>query len=213
MSDGADQSYEAYFVGKELTTDWTSRNYRLWADLLATRRNDPLRVLEIGSWEGRSALFFLNYLPHCTIVCIDTFGGCVEHKRWPLWQRIWQLKPIEKRFDRNLAPFGTRVRKIKERSLRALGQMGIERQRFDVIYVDGSHLAIDVYRDGLLAFPLLAPGGVIIFDDYKRRAGPEMHRPSIGIDALLATAGQNFDEIFRGHQLILCKRSDKALAT
>lgn len=208
MSHERDHSFGGYFVGKELTTDWTSRNYQLWADLFAARRNDPLRVLEIGSWEGRSALFFLNYLPQCTIVCVDTFGGAIEHKTWPLWQRIWQLKPIERRFDRNLAQFGARVRKIKDRSLRALGQLGIERQRFDVVYVDGSHLAIDVYRDGILAFPLLVPDGIIIFDDYKRRVGPEMHWPSVGIDAFLASVEQNFDELFRGHQLIIGKRAD-----
>ena len=44
------ESFEAYFTGAELTTDWTSRNYALWADLLAPRRHAPLRLLEIGSW-------------------------------------------------------------------------------------------------------------------------------------------------------------------
>src|ERR1700747_2099628 len=111
---------ETYFVGKELTTNWISRNHQLWADVLAPRREEPLRILEIGSWEGRSALFFLNYLPRASIVCVDTFAGSVEHRSWPLWRRVWQLTGIERRFDRNLAPFGERVQKRKEDSLVAL---------------------------------------------------------------------------------------------
>ncbi len=196
---------ESYFVGKQLTTNWTSRNYKLWADVLAPRRDEPLRILEIGSWEGRSALFFLNYLPHATIVCVDTFAGSIEHRTWPLWQRIWQLNSIEKRFDNNLAPFAHRVQKCKEESLVALGKFGIEGLRFDVVYVDGSHLAIDVYRDGVLAWPLVAPGGTVIFDDYQRKQGPEKDRPQVGIDAFLETVKEDFEALFRGHQIVIRK--------
>jgi predicted O-methyltransferase YrrM len=41
--------------------------------LLHSLREKPARIFEIGSWEGRSALFFLNYLPLSNIVCIDPF--------------------------------------------------------------------------------------------------------------------------------------------
>ena|SRR5215472_17578497 len=44
----------------------------------ARLRKAPLRIVEIGSWEGRSALFFLKYLPYSSIVCIDTFQGTPE---------------------------------------------------------------------------------------------------------------------------------------
>jgi hypothetical protein len=196
---------EAYFDGKELTTNWTCTNYQLWADILSSRREESLQILEIGSWEGRSALFFLNYLPKARIVCVDTFAGSIEHRSWPIWQRIWQLRGIEGRFDRNLAQFGERVQKRKENSLVALGELGIEGQRFDLIYVDGSHLAIDVYRDGVLAWALTAPGGIIIFDDYQRRRGPECELPHIGIDAFIETVKGSFEELFRGHQIVIRK--------
>lgn len=196
---------ESYFAGKELTTNWTSRNYQLWADILAPRREEPLRILEIGSWEGRSALFFLNYLPHASIVCVDTFAGSIEHRAWPWSQRIRQLKSIEQRFDRNLAPFAHRVQKLKEESLVAVGTLGLEGRRFDLVYVDGSHLAIDVYRDGVGAWPLVAPGGIVMFDDYQRKLGPESDLPRVGIDAFLETVKDHYQELFRGHQLIIRK--------
>ena len=196
---------ETYFAGKELTTNWTSRNYHLWADVLAPQREQPLRILEIGSWEGRSALFFLNYLPNAHIVCVDTFAGSREHRTWPWWRRIRQLRGIEGRFDRNLATFGDRVRKIKDDSLHAVGRLGIEGQRFDVVYVDGSHLALDVYRDGVLAWALVVRGGILMFDDYQRKQGPEREVPGIGIDAFLAAVNGDYEELVRGHQIIIRK--------
>jgi hypothetical protein len=196
---------ESYFVGKEFTTNWTSLNYQVWADTLAPLRNEPLRILEIGSWEGRSAVFFLNFFPHAGITCVDTFAGSIEHRTWPWWQRLRQLKPIEDRFDRNLAPFGQRVRKLKDDSLSAMGALGISGERFDLVYVDGSHLAIDVYRDGVLAWPLVAPGGILIFDDYQRPLGPAKDLPRVGIDAFLETVKDNYDELFRGRQIIIRK--------
>jgi hypothetical protein len=62
-----DIDVEGWYAGKDFTTDWTTAYFRGWADLLAARRHESLRVLEIGSWEGRSAILFLNYLPHCHI--------------------------------------------------------------------------------------------------------------------------------------------------
>lgn len=203
MSGGDD--YESYFVGSKFTTNWTSRNYKLWAGLLESRRDDSLRLLEIGSWEGRSALFFLNYFPRATLVCIDTFAGSIEHRSWPFAQRWRQLRGIEARFDHNVARFGIRAEKIKADSAVALGQLGLARRRFDFIYVDGSHLALDVYRDGMLAWPLLVPGGIIIFDDYQRKRGPAQDLPGVGIDAFLEMVGSGYEELFRGHQIAIRK--------
>src|SRR5205085_11035594 len=114
-------------------TNWGLQHHQLWAEILAPRREEPLRILEIGSWEGQSALFFLNHLPRASIVCVDTFAGSVEHRAWPRWQRESQLSSIEQRFDLNLAAFADRVQKRKEDSLVALGKLGIEGQRFDLV--------------------------------------------------------------------------------
>ena len=37
---------------------------------------------------------------------------------------------------------------------------------FDFIYIDGSHIAKDVLTDACMAWPLLMPKGLMVFDDY-----------------------------------------------
>jgi hypothetical protein len=49
---------------RTFSSDWAAANFFTWAELLHPLQRQPLRILEIGSWEGRSALFFLNYLPY-----------------------------------------------------------------------------------------------------------------------------------------------------
>jgi hypothetical protein len=41
-----------YFAAKQLTSDWTTYNR-----LLKRHREQPVRILEVGSYEGRPALF------------------------------------------------------------------------------------------------------------------------------------------------------------
>src|SRR5262245_29300537 len=96
----------SWFRDKDLTSDFSSGNFTLWRRVFSPLRDEPLRILEIGSWEGRSAIFFLNFFANATITCIDTFSGGSDHQpeRTP---------PTEERFDRNLAAFGARVEKIK----------------------------------------------------------------------------------------------------
>src|ERR1700710_2270733 len=63
--------------GYSYTSDYISKNLDNWTRLLEEYRGRPgVRMLEIGSYEGRSAVWFLeNVLTHPTagIVCIDFF--------------------------------------------------------------------------------------------------------------------------------------------
>ncbi len=66
----------------------------------------------------------------------------------------------------------------------------MKRNKFDFIYVDASHKAIDVLHDGVMSFQILKPGGSIIFDDYKW--GPdqiEKERPHEAIRACIKIWG------------------------
>jgi predicted O-methyltransferase YrrM len=199
-----DDDYSDWFRGKTLTTDWTSHNFPTWASLLAARRDLPLAVLEIGSWEGRSAIFFLQYLRRCRITCVDTFAGSPEHFLEPNWQA--ELPLIEQRFDSNLAEFGERMEKLKDTSARALARLQAQDRHFDLVYVDGSHRSADVELDARLSWPMVREGGLVIFDDYEWSLAPEPTEcPRLGIDTFLSGRTGEYRELHRGYQLIVEK--------
>jgi predicted O-methyltransferase YrrM len=168
-------------------------------------RLGALRILEIGSWEGRSALFFLNYLPLSRITCIDPFDGNIEHHINPYFAAL-ALKS-EAQFDANLAALADRIEKIKGSSKTVLPELGVAGRRFDFAYIDGSHRAADVYADAALTWPLMEPrDGLVLFDDYLWDGMDEEHElPKPGIDAFLAAIGGHYREVHRGYQLAIAK--------
>lgn len=137
-------------------------------------RADPVNILEIGSWEGRSALFFLTYFTQGHLTAVDSWKFDSDN----VYNNTPEFQNSEARFDANLAPYAARLTKRKGSSRQVLPQLLDEEQKFDVIYVDGSHLSDDVLTDGMYAWRLLKQGGVVIFDDllwgnYQRaRANP-----------------------------------------
>ncbi len=194
-----------WFADKTFGHDWASGNFPTWIRLLARYRDVPARVIEIGSWEGRSALFFMNYLPRSRLVCIDTFEGSEEHRAHPE-AFAHDLPEIERRFDANLAPFAARLEKRKAASAVALTELGIEGRRFDIAYIDGSHRSADVYGDGVLAWSMLAPGGIMIFDDYEWEWMPEpQSNPKLGIDSFLRAFEGQYRIVHKGFQVAIEK--------
>lgn len=173
--------WDSWFQNKNFTSDWTSGYYEIWVRHLDKFRDRDVSILEIGSWEGRSAVFFLEFLPRSRITCVDTFEGGAEHAV------LAETASIESRFDSNLASYGDRVRKIKSRSFTALDQLAQENETFDLIYIDGSHVRDDVLVDSLLAWRLLAASGICIWDDYiwGVTGAPSAQRPQHAIDAFL----------------------------
>ncbi|ASW90908.1 hypothetical protein CKJ54_14280 [Mycobacterium marseillense] len=131
-------------------------------------RVDPVRILEIGSWEGRSTLFFLTYFTQGQLTAVDTWAGSDE---WH-YHATSDLRDLETRFDHNVSSGGARVTKRKGSSLSVLPQLIDEKQEFDLIYVDGSHFADDAMTDALNSWRLLKQGGMMIFDDVMWPAYP-----------------------------------------
>jgi predicted O-methyltransferase YrrM len=168
-------AFEAHAVQGQFKEPWFDINIVPWCATFSTifNRADPVRILEIGSWEGRSALFLLTYFTQGHLTAVDTWTGDLEAH----YVRR-DLRDLEVRFDGNLAPCVARLTKRKGSSLQVLPQLLDEQQKFDVIYVDGSHFADDVLTDGITAWRLLKQGGVLIFDDFlapfylRARANP-----------------------------------------
>jgi predicted O-methyltransferase YrrM len=194
----------AWESGKTFSTDWAANHFFTWAELLDSMRERPVRIIEVGAWEGRSALFFLNYLPLSRIICIDTFAGGAEHRQDPYFAEL--AAGIEGRFDANLAAFADRVEKIKGSSAAVLPELGIAGRRFDLAYIDGSHFAADVYADAVLTWSLMSSEGIMIFDDYAwDLMHTDLERPKLGIDAFLRTIAGGYRELHRDWQIVIAK--------
>ncbi|MBZ9766684.1 glycosyltransferase [Mesorhizobium sp. CA6] len=199
-----------YFVDGEFTHDWTSHHLKLWEELLGDKAGTATAVLEIGSFEGRSALFFLQFLPKSRITCVDSFQGSEEHLE-PGSKHESDMAEVERRFDRNLKPFAGRVEKRKGHSLTILPGLAGEGRLYDVVYVDGDHCATSVYSDARLAWDLLDNDGVMILDDY--RWGPDLpmaRRPQAGIEAFLSQVAGEYELLHRGQQIVIRKSENVA---
>ena len=153
----------------QFTNDWfgiTAKGF--WDHLMPSLK--PTKILEIGSYEGRSTCYLIDTLSHendLEIHCIDTWEGGIEHE-------ASQMSAVEQRFNSNC---GLSIAKAKKKVdlICHKGWSGTElatlvangkSSYFDFIYVDGSHQAPDVLCDAALSFLLLKVGGVIVFDDY-----------------------------------------------
>ena len=173
----------------EFSRDWFSHNIPLWRSIL--NQIKPTRILEIGSYEGRSACFLIEEIAAerpLELVCIDLWRWSDESAE--------DSAVVESRFDRNIEQAINSVRnscgflKVKSRSSLAMANLLIDGKEgyFDLVYVDGSHRAPDVLSDLVMAYQLCRVGGCIICDDYlwaDARWGGEdvLNRPKIAIDA------------------------------
>src|SRR6266852_6651558 len=166
----------------EFTIDWFSHHIPTWEPLLAGLK--PARILEIGSFEGRSTCYLIetcSRTTHIEICCVDTWEGGIEHDKKT-------MPEVERRFDHNVAiakkraSLGAVVKKLKKKSVAALAEiLSSNKPPFDLIYVDGSHQASDVLTDSIMAFQLLRVGGVMIFDDYLWCPQPAVEQDTLNL--------------------------------
>lgn len=137
---------------KEFTQYWHNNAIGMW------ERWVPMNIkngLEIGSFEGASAVWLMDHRPKLTLACVDIFG--------PAFDDV--TGEYEQRFERNVAEYGKRIIKLKGKSTDVLPKL-VQAKRFDFIYIDGDHSYEGAKADAELAYPLLKKGGVMIFDDY-----------------------------------------------
>ena len=84
----------------------------------------------------------------------------------------------------------------------------LHRPEYDLIYVDGSHVARDVLLDAVCGFALLRTGGVMMFDDYQWKLLKEEYNcPGLGIDVFRSCFRSHFEVVHLGYQFFCRKVS------
>ena len=174
----------------EFTSDWFSKYWPNWLTLTADQRIS--KILEVGSFEGRSACTMIDHFGQIgplEVFCIDDWGGGADHGEF-------DMDAVEQRFNRNIrraiggAPHAVKVQKYKGRSIDMLAALLTSGHKgsFDLIFVDGSHEAPDVLGDLVMAYHLCAIGGLMICDDYLWSDVPHgqedlLAMPRLAVDA------------------------------
>ena len=199
----------------QFTKDWFEWAPEVWTQLiphLPERAEEGRCFLEIGSFEGRSTVWIAENMMQdgdC-LDCIDTWEGGEEHGEE-------NMSDVEKRFDynRSIALIGRaiEIEKIKGSSVYGLSCLltGVDSDEdqpyYSFIYIDGSHIAKDVLTDACMAWPLLKPKGMMVFDDYMWGNPRDiLHRPKPAIDAFCNLFAEEADIIHVGYQLVVRKK-------
>lgn len=187
--------------------DWFSGNIPIFSNFLSHLKDGVAHGLEIGSFEGRSSVWFLDtILTHedSTLTCIDTFEGSMEHTE----EHTRGLKTL---FERNVLdnfPSGKVIVHTgkSQEVLRTLVQ-----PKYDFIFIDGDHRALSVLEDAVLSFRLLKPGGILMFDDYRwldPRFPRDIDGPKIAIDSFAYIYQDYVDILYKDYILIVRKKRE-----
>lgn len=174
--------------------DWFSHNIPVWERMvLPVLPQRPLRWLELGSHEGRSARWTLDNAlgPSGRLVCVD----------------MWHNPDVERAFDHNV---GGRVEKVKGMIRPTLSRFVCEERAFDCVYIDGDHDAAATLESAVLSWPMIPTGGVLIFDDYRYQHPSNLSIGRLdthfGIDAFLSAYRLRYELLHQSYQVILRKR-------
>lgn len=140
------------------TEGWLSAREAMY---LATRASWCDRIVEVGSWMGRSTLA-LGLNTRGTVTAVDTWKGSSEHQdmlrdkpdEWLMKQFIKNVNGVE-----NIHPWhGT--------SLECAARAKRTGNTYDLIFLDGAHDYESVKADILAWGPLLTKNGILCGHDY-----------------------------------------------
>lgn len=185
--------------------DGFTLSMRAWEPLFEQLEGKKARMLEVGSYEGMSACYALWRLPDAHITCVDTFAGSPEDAVLDI-----DLSTLGAVFERNIALVdASRVRTLVGDSRRMLLELVEAEESFDLVYIDGSHLALDVLVDTAYAWQLVRKDGFLVWDDYEW-AGLGLDpvlRPGVAIDAFLSLIDGKY-ELLRKRMQVVIRKTD-----
>lgn len=172
-----------------------------WLNWLGYLKGKPnVSGLELGTFQGASAEWALSNIftdPTSHYTCVDTFEGSIEH----------HINGID--CSKNEAITREKLAKFDNVSIfKSYSNIFLKdcQDKFDFIYIDAAHDALNVMRDAVLSFELLKPNGTIIFDDYAWKEMPkEIERPKMAIDAFIACYATEITFLGKGWQAAIRK--------
>ena len=142
-------------------------------------------------------------IPNSNGIGVDKWSSYNENN---LLENIDELE-VEKSFYKNIDTFGLRDRitGLKEDSTNALISFIKNKNMFDFIYIDGSHLLLDCYSDLILAWNVLEKGGIIAIDDYLYKKDTILDSPFEAVNHFLKCYEGKYNLLDKGYRVFLQK--------
>lgn len=186
----------------EFTQNWFN-SYDL-EKLLPIGTEEEFHILEIGSFEGKSTIWFVENLlknKNSTITCIDpwvsydqknnslnSYGNNILKEDLIDDSEGYIFSNEYETFIKNITKTNrlTQINIMKGFSDVLLPNLILNKQKYNIIFIDGNHTAPYVMSDAVMSWKLLDINGIMIFDDYLWELDkPETLRPKIAIDSFI----------------------------
>lgn len=151
--------------------------------MLAANRQEPIRVLEIGSWVGMSALTWAHAIDRLcpaggSVLCVDSWApyfadaDLMSGQHYADMDSLAQSAAVYELFCHNAGTAPSRAPIHHQRGLAADILPTLASGSFDVVYVDGSHYYSEVKSDLAEAKRLVAATGIVAGDDLEIQLSP-----------------------------------------
>jgi predicted O-methyltransferase YrrM len=190
-------------MSPSFTSNWFGPMESIWLEHVAPRiaKTPNAKWLEVGSYEGRSALWILDHIlqgSESHITCVDIWDS--DYMR----RGGWDNPNYEKLFDSNTKE-NNRITKIKGRAEDVL--LSLRGQVFHGAYIDSSHTEKSVLAETRLTWNLLLPEAVLVLDDYGSHQHPGVKKAT---DNFLSQPDIQHEILPRDWQLIIVKKQNES---
>jgi predicted O-methyltransferase YrrM len=172
------------------------------------------RMLEIGSFEGKSTVWFLENILlnlNSTITCVDPWTSYSQNtdsfNSYNTLETEWNFKNNQKTFIYNIYQSGYPEKVIinKGFSYKILPKLINDNEKYDIIFIDGNHTSPFVLSDCVMSWYLLADNGIMIFDDYLWGDVNSTTSPKIAIDSFISCFKDYIEVIWSDYRLAIKK--------
>jgi predicted O-methyltransferase YrrM len=185
---------------------------------------DEIHILEIGSFEGESAVWFSENLlnnKNSTITCIDPWisyhqknDSLNSYNKDILKEDLSDLSEgyifsnEYETFVKNIIETNklTQIHIMKGPSDVILPNLIFNQKKYDIIFIDGNHTSPYVLSDAIMSWKLLKVNGTMVFDDYLW--GLDKHetlRPKMAVDNFISNYSDYLEVCWSDYRIAVKK--------
>ena len=199
-------------INYKFTEDWFSADDLV--QFLPLKTQKEIHFLEIGSFEGKSTVWFLENIllnEKSTITCIDPWTTYSQNNNsFDSYNKVdseWNFTDNKNTFLHNIYLSGFKNKVIIEQgfSNEILPKFILDKKKYDIIFIDGNHTSPFVITDGIMSWYLLKEGGLMIFDDYLWSDSNSTLSPKLAVDSFINCFRDYIEVIWSEYRLVIKK--------